>query len=112
MGGKYALLLAINEPRLAACVSNYGSMPSEAGVVQRIHAPVLAIFGADDRSIPPSAIDAFVQAMEAANRTVDIKIYPHANRGFADPNNKLGYREAAAQDAWERTLAFLAHNLK
>jgi dienelactone hydrolase len=31
---------------------------------------------------------------------------------FGNPNNKLGYREAAANDAWARTLAFLNRTLK
>jgi dienelactone hydrolase len=35
-----------------------------------------------------------------------------AGHAFENPNNKLGYREAAAKDAWARTLAFLNRTLK
>ena len=49
VGGKWSLLLAVNEPCLAACVLNYGSMPTDPADIQKIHAPVLGIFGADDR---------------------------------------------------------------
>ena len=54
MGGGFSLLLAVNEPKLAACVVNYGSMPTDKDDIQRIQAPVLGNFGAEDRGIPPS----------------------------------------------------------
>jgi len=112
MGGGFSLLLAVDEPRLAACVLNYGSMPTDSADIQKIHAPVLGNFGADDRGIPPSAVEAFERAMKGANKSVDVKVYPGAGHAFANPNNKLGYREVAAEDAWKRTLTFLDHNLK
>ncbi len=112
MGGGLSLQLAINEPRLAACVVNYGSMPTDAAEIEKIHAPVLGNFGAEDRGIPPSAVEAFEKAMKDAKKTVDLKVYPGAGPAFENPNNKLGYRETAAQDAWDRTLAFLDHTLK
>jgi carboxymethylenebutenolidase len=112
MGGGFSLLLAVDEPRLAACVLNYGSMPTDSADIQKIHAPVLGNFGADDRGIPPSAVEAFERAMKGANKSVDVKVYPGAGHAFENPNNKLGYREVAAEDAWKRTLTFLDHNLK
>jgi len=112
MGGGLSLTLAVNEPRLAACVVNYGSMPTDTAAIQKIQAPVLGNFGGDDRSIPPSGVDAFERAMKAANKSVDVKVYAGAGHAFENPNNKLGYREAAAQDAWKRTLAFLDRNLR
>jgi carboxymethylenebutenolidase len=112
MGGGFSLLLAVDEPRLAACVVNYGSLPTDAADLQKIQAPVLGNFGADDRGIPPSAVEAFERAMKAANKSIDVKIYPGAGHAFENPNNKLGYREGAAEEAWKRTLTFLDHNLK
>jgi carboxymethylenebutenolidase len=112
MGGGYSLLLAVNESKLAACVVNYGSLPTDKDEIQRIHAPVLGIFGADDRGIPPSAVEAFEGAMKAAQKSIEVKIYDGAGHAFMNPNNKLGYREAAASDAWARTFAFLSRTLK
>jgi carboxymethylenebutenolidase len=112
MGGGLSLQLAVNEPRLAACVVNYGSLPTEPADIQKIHAPVLGSFGADDRGIPASAVEAFENAMRAANKSIDVKIYPGAGHAFENPNNKLGYKEGPAADAWNRALAFLNHNLK
>jgi len=112
MGGGFSLLLAVHEPRLAACVVNYGAMLTDTAAIQQIQAPVLGNFGADDRGIPPSAVEAFESAMRAAHKSVDVKIYPGAGHAFENPTNKLGYRDAAAADAWARTLTFLDRNLK
>ena len=53
MGGGFALLLAVNEPKLAACVVNYGSLPTDKDDIRKIHAPVLGNFGAEDRGSRP-----------------------------------------------------------
>ena len=51
--------------------------------------------------------------MKKAGKTIDVKIYEGAPHAFANVNNPWGgYREAAAKDAWARTTAFLAANLK
>jgi len=112
MGGGFSLLLAVNESKLAACVVNYGSMPTDKDEIQRIQAPVLGSFGAEDRGIPPSAVAAFEDAMKAAHKSIEVKIYEGAGHAFENPNNKLGYREAAANDARARTLDFLNRTLK
>lgn len=112
MGGGFSLQLALNEPQLAACVVNYGSMPTDPGEIRKIQAPVLGNFGADDRGIPPSAVEAFEKAMRAEGKSIDVKVYEGAGHAFENPNNKLGYREAAAQDAWKRTLAFFNRTIK
>ena len=111
-GGKWSLLLAVNDPFLAACVLNYGSMPTDPADIQKIHAPVLAIFGADDRTIPASDVEAFENAMNSAHKSIDVKVYPGAGHGFENSDNKLGYREGAAEDAWQRTVTFLDQHLK
>ena len=112
MGGGFSLLLAVNESKLAACVVNYGSLPTDKDEIQRIQAPVLGNFGAEDRGIPPSAVAAFEDAMKAEHKSIEVKIYDGAGHAFENPNNKLGYREAAAHDAWARTLDFLNRTLK
>src|SRR5690348_6739148 len=109
MGGSYALQFAIHEPRLAACVVNYGALPTDPVAIQHIHAQVLGMFGALDRGIPPGTVRAFEQGMRAANKSVEIKIYHGAGHGFQNPDNTRGYRPGPAADAWSRTLAFFAH---
>ncbi len=112
MGGGLALELAVREPRLAACVVHYGAMPTDPASIEKIQAPVFGIFGADDHSIPPSAVHAFEKAMQAARKTVFVKIYDSAGHAFENPENKANYRQDAAVDAWARTLGFLGQTLK
>jgi len=112
MGGKWSLLLAANDPRVAACVSNYGSTLTDPADIQKIRAPVLAIFGGDDRYITASDVDDFVTTMDKAHKSLEIKVYRGAGERFEDSDNKLGFREGASEDAWRRTVAFLDRNLK
>ena len=73
---------------------------------------MLGIFGREDRYIALSDVEAFEDAMKTAHKSIDIEIYPHVGHAFENSDYKLGYHEAAAEDAWQRTVAFLDHNLK
>jgi carboxymethylenebutenolidase len=113
MGGKFSLLLATEEPTLAAAVAYYGAPPTDDASIARIKAPVLGNYGAEDQGPSPEQVKAFEAALKKAGKTVDVKIYPGAGHAFANPNNPWkGYREAAAKDAWARTVAFFAKYLK
>jgi carboxymethylenebutenolidase len=106
MGGGLSIRLAQKEPKLAACVVYYGSLPTEPAEVGKIRAPVLGNFGALDRGPSPETVRAFEKAMRGANKSVDVKIYDGAGHGFQNPHNKRGYHAEAAADAWQRTLDF------
>jgi carboxymethylenebutenolidase len=112
MGGGYSARLAENDPKLAAAVINYGSLSTDPATLGRIQAPILGIFGGQDRGIPPSAVEQFQKQMQGLGKEVSIKIYDDAGHAFENPNNKSGYRAADAADAWKRTVAFLAAKLK
>ncbi len=112
MGGGYALNLAIAQPRLAVAVINYGHLATDPANLKRINAPLLGIFGAQDRGIPPADVRKFEQQMQGAGKKVEIVIYPDAGHAFENPNNKAGYRPADAADAWNRTVHFLESRLK
>ncbi len=107
MGGGFSLQLAIHEPRLAACVVNYGALPTDPNDIQQIGAPILGSFGADDRGITPADVQAFEKTMQDMRRRIDVKIYDGAGHGFENSTNAAGYRPEAAADAWARTVAFL-----
>ena len=112
MGGGYAILLAQNEPKLAACAVNYGALPTDPQNIAKIKAPVLGNFGADDRGITPKDVNAFVASMNGDGKAVDVKIYDGAGHAFENPNNKAGYRPEAAKNAWSRMVAFFKANLQ
>jgi len=112
MGGSWSIKLAVDQPKLAACVVNYGWLPSDPALIAKIKAPVLGNFGAEDQGIPPKDVQAFGTAMKADGKTADIKIYDGAGHAFENPNNKQGYRPEAAADAGQRSAAFFQKYLK
>lgn len=112
MGGGYALDVALEEPTLAADVINYGHLASDPANLKKINAPILGIFGGQDKGIPPEDVKKFEQALTQLGKKIEIKIYPDAGHAFENPNNKSGYRAEDAADARKRTLDFLDRTLK
>ena len=112
MGGGYSLDVALQEPTLAAAVINYGHLATDTDTLKKINAPILGLFGAQDRGIPPADVKKFGATLDQLGKKIDIKIYDDAGHAFENPNNKEGYREADAADAWKRTVEFLASTLK
>jgi carboxymethylenebutenolidase len=112
MGGGYSLDVALQEPTLAAAVINYGHLATETDALKKINAPILGLFGAQDRGIPPADVKKFGATLDQLGKKIDIKIYDDAGHAFENPNNKEGYREADAADAWKRTVDFLSSTLK
>jgi carboxymethylenebutenolidase len=112
MGGGYSLDVALDEPTLAADVINYGHLATDPETLKKINAPILGLFGAQDKGITPDDVHQFESQMKQLGKTIDVKIYDDAGHAFENPNNKTGYRPADAEDAWNRTLKFLSENLK
>jgi carboxymethylenebutenolidase len=112
MGGGYSLDLAIADPKLKAAVINYGHLATDDATLKQIDAPILGIFGGQDKGITPADVNKFGSQMKALGKTVDIHIFPDAGHAFENPNNKTGYRADDAEEAWKLTTAFLAKYLK
>jgi carboxymethylenebutenolidase len=112
MGGGYSLDAALQEPALAADVINYGHLATDPEALKKINAPILGLFGGQDRGITPDDVHKFEQTLKKLGKRVEIKIYPDAGHAFENPNNKEGYRAEDAADAWKRTVDFLAATLK
>jgi carboxymethylenebutenolidase len=112
MGGGYSLDLAVNDPKLAATVINYGHLATEPATLQKINAPILGIFGGKDQGIPVDSVQNFAAELKKLGKKVDVTVYPDAGHAFENPNNKAGYRADDAADAWKRTTKFFAAQLK
>ena len=112
MGGGYSLDMALAEPTLAADVINYGHLADDQQSIKKIKAPILGIFGAQDRGIPVEDVKKFGQALKQAGNRVEIVVYPNAGHGFQNPINKDRYRADDTADAWKHIVAFLASTLK
>jgi carboxymethylenebutenolidase len=112
MGGGYSLDVALQEPTLAADVINYGHLATDTEALKKINAPILGLFGGQDRGITPDDVHKFEQALKQIGKSIDVKIYDDAGHAFENPNNKEGYRAADAADAWQRIVDFLAKTLQ
>jgi carboxymethylenebutenolidase len=86
---------------LAAGVPFYGSQPSAADAA-KIKAPINAQYGELDKRITDGSA-AFDAALTAAKVPHESHIYKGANHGFHNDTTPR-YDEAAAKEAWQRTL--------
>jgi carboxymethylenebutenolidase len=110
MGGGFSLRLAELEPGLGAAVVYYGRLATDDATLAPIRAPVLGLFGAEDRGIPVESVRAFETRMKALGKPVEVHVYDGAGHAFANPT-RPSFREEAARDAGERTRAFLRARL-
>jgi carboxymethylenebutenolidase len=111
-GGGWSLNTTLLMPdKIDATVIYYGHLETDPAKLATIKHPVLGAFGAEDKSIPVDSVRAFESALKKQGTPVDIKIYEGAAHAFANPSGG-SYRPEAAKDAWQRTVAFFAKNLK
>ena len=112
MGGQLALLSATtNGDRVGAAVDFYGIHPKVKPDFRKLSCPVLGLFGEDDASVDPEAVHRLAGEIREAGGRIDTAIYPGAGHAFFNDTRPEAYNAAAAADAWNKTLAFLAANL-
>ena len=109
-GGGVTNQLAVRMgPNLAAGVPFYGGQPSAADVA-KIKAPIQAHYGELDERINMGA-PAYHKALTDAGVTNESHTYPRAQHGFHNDTTPR-YDEAAAKQAWERTVAWFNKYLR
>ena len=109
-GGAQSLLLGTGSRDLRAVVVFYGRNPSPLELVQNLSAPLLGIYGEDDRSIMPG-VAPLEAALKQSGKVYETKIYPGAKHAFHNDTNPERYNAEAARDAWARVLAFYRRHL-
>jgi carboxymethylenebutenolidase len=107
-GGGVANAAAVAYPELAAAVPFYGRQP-KAEDVAKIKAPLLLHYGELDKAIN-EGWPAYEKALKADGKTYEAYIYPGANHGFHNDSTPR-YDKAAAELAWERTVAWFKRYL-
>jgi carboxymethylenebutenolidase len=126
VGGGFALALAPG-PGFAAASASYGALPAEPLAALRYACPILASYGAGDRSIRGAAA-----RLEAALAELgvdhDVKEYPGVGHSFMNDHRDertpvllalmgrvtggVAYNEPATLDARARIEAFFGRHLR
>jgi carboxymethylenebutenolidase len=111
-GGGMSFHYAIAQPALDAAVVYYGTNPSDAAQLEKIHAPVLGLYGGDDArvstTVPPAA-----EEMKKLGKSYTYHLYDGAGHGFLRAQgDRNGANLKAAEQAWPATIDFLRQNTK
>ena len=110
-GGGWSLTAAQLLPdKLDASVIYYGQVTSDEDKLRPVEVPILGLFAGNDTGITVESVEAFRAALERLRKDHEIHIYPGVGHAFANPSGR-NYDAAAAEDAWSKTLDFLARHL-
>lgn len=116
-GGRQTWLYAAHQPRVKAGVAWYGRLVGQTNPLQPRHpvdvagalyAPVLGLYGGNDDGIPLDTVEQMKAALaqgNAASRASQFVIYPDAPHAF-HADYRGTYRQQAAEDGWQRCLAW------
>lgn len=111
MGGALSLYAASKNEQVGACVVFYGIHPNVKPDLPNLKAPMLGIYAEHDQSTPPEAVRELEQKLKALGKSVEIHIYPNVGHAFFNDTRPGVYDARSAEDAWRRTIEFLAKNL-
>ncbi|MEP6874142.1 MAG: dienelactone hydrolase family protein [Burkholderiales bacterium] len=108
-GGGIVNLLATRVPDLGAGVPFYGVAPA-ADKVAAIKAPLLLVYADNDERVN-GTFPGYETGLKAANVKFEAVRYPGTQHGFNNDTTPR-YDEAAAKQAWSRTVALFNRTLR
>lgn len=108
-GGGIANALATRVPDLAAAVPFYGRQ-GDLAKVSAIKAPLLIHYAGNDERVNAGA-QAYDEALKASGVNAQSFVYPNVEHGFNNDTTPR-FDKAAADLAWQRTMAFFNQHLR
>jgi carboxymethylenebutenolidase len=117
MGGALTVLSAVNVPEMDAGVIWYGYPPLQYVDASKIKAPLMGHWAIHDQAFAISGVDELEKKLREAKVKFEFHRYD-AKHAFANETadakklDMLRYNPSAAATAWDRTMDFLAKNLK
>ena len=103
---------ALDPTQIAAIVEYYGGLPPDLHDGAKTMPPTLILHGDKDVLVPVADAHELDELLTKENRPHEMKIYEGANHAFNFPELPFWYNADDAQDAWNRSVKFLAANLK
>jgi len=116
-GGRITWLYSAHNPKLKAGVAWYGRLVGDKDAMRtsqpveladKLHGPVLGLYGGEDAGIPVSSINVMKDALEkgsAAAKASEFVLYSKAPHAF-HADYRPSYREAEAKDGWLKMQAW------
>jgi carboxymethylenebutenolidase len=117
-GGRIAWLYSARQSRLKAAVAWYGRIDGERNEITPLHpidiadqlgAPVLGLYGGQDKPVALEATQRFHAALVGARSASVVYEYPGIPHAF-HAHYRGTFREDAAEDGWMRMLSWFRHH--
>jgi carboxymethylenebutenolidase len=120
-GGRVVWLYSAHSPAVKAGVAWYGQLIGATNplkpthpiaLANKLNAPVLGLYGAEDQGIPVAAVDQMKAALATGNsnaKASQFVVYPGAQHAF-NADYRPSYKKDAAEDGWKRCLAWFKAN--
>lgn len=110
-GGAVVWRSCMVNPDIKAGVAWYGHVEKLIARASELRVPVLGLYGLKDKGITQESLNQMREALTAAHKHFEIKVYPDADHGF-HADYRPSYNAADAADGWQRMLAhFKAHGV-
>jgi len=116
-GGRMVWMYDAHQSKIDAGVSWYGGLsPAQPAIettpfdiVDKLHAPVLGLYGGADQGIPQDQVELLSTALKGSGnakaKASTIHVYPGMPHAF-NADYRPSYRKEAAEDGWKRMLAW------
>jgi carboxymethylenebutenolidase len=111
MGGALAQYTATKEKSAGAIVSFYGGFKKVEMDWANLSAPIMLIYAGNDQGVPVEKGRALAKQLQDMGKNVELLVYPKTDHAFFNNTGK-NYNAEAAEDAWQRTIAFFKAHVK
>lgn len=112
MGGALAQHVATTSDKVGAAVSFYGGFKQVDTPWENLTAPLLLIYGENDRGVPASQGIELEKKLRAMGKEVNVVTYTGADHAFFNDSRPEIFNPEAAQDAWTRTVLLFRQNVR
>lgn len=112
MGGALAQYAATYDAaHVGAAVSFYGGFKQVKPEWEKLEAPLLLIYGANDQGVPAAGGRELEAKLRALGKEVEVVVYPDADHAFFNDTRPAVHHPEAAADAWRRTVTLFRSRL-